>query len=85
MLYTERPGDDFGIDLIRNEAAGRRTRVGLRGRRNVDLQKTTAGQEAHAGAHHAGAPGSEQVIAGFCSVCSCGGRVLVAKLLGITS
>src|ERR1700681_2212172 len=35
--------------------------------------------------HQAGAPGSEQVIAGFCSVWSCGGRLLMAKLLGTTS
>src|ERR1700730_1747857 len=35
--------------------------------------------------HQAGAPGNEQVMAGFCSVCSCGGRLLMAKLLGMTS
>ncbi len=36
-------------------------------------------------AHQAGAPESAQVIDGFCSVCSWGGRELVGKLLGITS
>src|SRR5580704_12914359 len=35
--------------------------------------------------HQAGAPGSEQVMAGFCSVWSSGGRLLMAKLLGMTS
>src|ERR1700745_4107055 len=35
--------------------------------------------------HHAGAPGRAQVTAGFCSVWSCGGKLLIAKLLGITS
>src|SRR5579859_7938878 len=36
-------------------------------------------------AHHAGGLGNEQVIAGFCSVCNCGGRLLIAKLFGTTS
>src|ERR1700687_5573714 len=36
-------------------------------------------------AHQAGRPGSPQVMAGFCSVCRCGGRLLMAKLLGVTS
>src|SRR5215467_469916 len=35
--------------------------------------------------HQAGAPGRAQVTEGFCSVCSCGGKLLMAKLLGITS
>src|SRR6267154_4153336 len=35
--------------------------------------------------HHAGLPESAHVIAGFCSVWSCGGRLLIAKLLGVTS
>src|SRR5258708_39593152 len=35
--------------------------------------------------HHAGLPESAHVIAGFCSVWSCGGRLLIAKLFGVTS
>src|SRR5262249_46007048 len=35
--------------------------------------------------HHAGAPDSLQVNVGFCSVCNCGGRLLFAKLSGMTS
>jgi len=35
--------------------------------------------------HQAGRPDKAQVTAGFCSVCSCGGKLLMAKLLGITS
>src|ERR1700719_1326798 len=36
-------------------------------------------------AHHAGAPGRAQVTTGFCSVCNWGGKLLMAKLLGMTS
>src|SRR5215470_9136141 len=35
--------------------------------------------------HQAGAPGSAQVRVGFCSVCNSGGKLLIAKLRGITS
>src|SRR5262249_7533833 len=35
--------------------------------------------------HQAGRPASAQVIEGFCSVCNCGGKLLIAKLLGMTS
>src|SRR5258706_3873119 len=47
-------------------------------------ESTTVGLELHV-LHQAGLPGSAQVIAGFWSVCNCGGRLLIAKLLGVTS
>src|ERR1700720_480607 len=36
-------------------------------------------------AHHCGAPASAQVSPGFCSDCNCGGKLLIAKLFGMTS
>src|ERR1700738_1192738 len=48
MLDTERPGNDFGIDLIGNETAGRGAGVGLCRGRGVYLQQATAGQETGA-------------------------------------
>src|SRR5580704_15774985 len=48
MLNAERPGNDFWIDLVGNEAAGRSARSRLGSRRHVHLQESAAGQKASA-------------------------------------